>query len=121
MAMPAITRRNSTSRRVHRPTDGSPSCSRTGSRLCRLSLSVGSLMLVRSRQLQLVAPKRREVAVDFGIADAGERVGPPARPVVLVDDHGAHALVKIMPVDDARDYAEFGFHARREIHGGTAS
>ena len=44
-----------------------------------------------------------------------ERRRLPARLVVLVDDHGAHALVEIVAMDDARHYAEFGAHARLEI------
>ena len=53
------------------------------------------------------------MALDLGVGDLGERGRLPARRVVLVDDHRAHALVEIMAVDDARHYAEFGAHARR--------
>src|SRR5665213_682901 len=55
------------------------------------------------------------MALHFGIAHLGEGGWLPTRFVVLVDDHGAYALVEVMTMDDARHYAEFGAHARREI------
>ena len=61
------------------------------------------------------APSGGEMALDFLSAHLGERRRLPARRVVLVDDHGAHALVEIVAMDDARHYAEFGAHARFEI------
>ena len=62
-----------------------------------------------------VAVERREMALDLGVADLGQRRRPPARLVVLVDDHRAHAFVEIVAMNDARHYAEFGLHARLEI------
>jgi hypothetical protein len=61
------------------------------------------------------------MAFNLGFARIGESSRPPTRLVVLVDDHGAHALVKVMPMDDALHYAEFHEHARLEIPGSAAS
>src|SRR5581483_3307971 len=119
MEIAAIMRRNRTSRRVQRPTCGPLSASCTGSSAWMSSLTKGPVM-VGSRQPELVAGPRREMALDLGLADAGERRRPPARLVVLVDDHGTHALVEIVAFDDARHYAEFGAHARRKIPGFAA-
>src|ERR1700681_4389987 len=55
------------------------------------------------------------MALDLGLAHFCELCRLPTRLVVLVDDHGAHALIKIVAMDDARHYAEFGAHARLEI------
>ena len=69
---------------------------------------------VRSMQRQFVSAERREMALDLGIRHLGERGRLPARRVVLVDDHRAHAFIEIMAMNDARHYAEFGLHARVE-------
>src|SRR5262245_27921829 len=55
------------------------------------------------------------MTLDLGLADLGQRRRPPTRGIVLVDDHGPHALIKIMSMNDARHYAEFHAHARFEI------
>ena len=59
--------------------------------------------------------RAREMALDLGVAHVGKRGRPPARLVILIDDHGAHALVEVMVMDEARHYAEFRAHARVEI------
>ena len=55
--------------------------------------------------------------LDLRLTDIGKRRGLPARPVVLVDDHGAHTLIEIMPMDHARHYAKLHAHARLEVPG----
>ena len=102
-----MTRRNNTSRRVQRPTDALAVV--LVHRLEALDLVV-DVRLAHGSASSLL--KRREMPLDLGRAHLGERRRPPARPVVLVDDHGAHALVEIVAFDDARHYAEFGAHAR---------
>src|SRR5688572_27495107 len=52
---------------------------------------------------------------DVGVGYLGQGRGLPARLVVLVDDHSAHAFVEIMAADDTRDYAEFRLHALAEV------
>ncbi len=93
---PAITRRNRTSRRVQ-----------TAGVLLALALVhrlevaqivfVGTgVLLVDHGNGKLVAVERREMPLDLGLAHLGEARRPPARRIVLVDDHGAHALVEIV-------------------------
>src|ERR1041385_1502085 len=101
----AITRRNTTSRHVQARICGPASISWTGSSDCTSSLVKRSVITV-SRQFKLVARARREMTLDVGGADLGKRRRPPARRVVLIDDHGAHAFIKIVAFDDARHYAE---------------
>src|ERR1041385_971567 len=55
------------------------------------------------------------MALDLSRAHLIERRRPPTRLVVLVDDHGAHAFIEIVALDETRHYAEFGAHARGEI------
>src|SRR4249920_2470134 len=55
------------------------------------------------------------MALDLLLAYIGERRRSPVWLVILVDNHGTHTLVEIMPVDDTRHYAEFHAHARLEI------
>ena len=55
------------------------------------------------------------MARHLGVAHIRQSRRLPARLVVLVDDHGAHTLIEIVTINDARDYAEFGAHARCEI------
>src|SRR5262245_3376793 len=61
------------------------------------------------------------MTLDVRLADLGQRGRTPARPVVLVDDHGAYAFIEIMSVNDAGHYAEFRAHARIEIPGLAAA
>src|SRR6185503_11768789 len=65
--------------------------------------------------------ERGEMTLNIFLPNIGKRGRPPARLVVLVDDHCAHAFVEIMPMDDARHYAEFHLHARLEIPGLAAT
>src|SRR4051794_23472951 len=74
-----------------------------------------------SWQHQAVTAEVGEMPLDLGVGDLGERGGVPARRVVLVDDHSAHALVEIMASNDARHYAEFRLHARCEVQGFAAA
>src|SRR5262249_60769276 len=70
----------------------------------------------RSWQRELLC-EQRKVALDLRVPHRIERRRPPARRVLLVDDHRADAFVEIVPVDEARDDAEFGLHAIRERPG----
>jgi len=49
---------------------------------------------------KLVFTERREIALDHRVIDQGEGRGIPARLLVLVDEHGAHPLVKIVAGHD---------------------
>ena len=70
------------------------------------------------RQLRRFArAERREMPSDLGLRHRVERRRPPARRVVLVDDHRAHPFIEVFAVNDARHYAEFGLHARIECEG----
>ena len=53
------------------------------------------------RQL-IVSPSGAKCRSTSASLTSRERRGPPARRIVLVDDHGAHAFIEIMPIHDAR-------------------
>src|SRR5215813_11314043 len=73
----------------------------------------------RSCQVELVRD-RREMALNLGIADRGERRRLPMRRLILVDDHRPYPLVEVMPAYDAGNYSEFGPHALGEIEAAAA-
>src|ERR1043165_9886052 len=68
----------------------------------------------RSLQHQLIRAEGGEMSLNLGLQDVREHGRVPARRIVLVDDHRAYALVKIMPVHDTRYDAEFVSHAIRK-------
>ena len=66
---------------------------------------------------ELVLLRRK---IPFHVANARQRGGLPARRLVLVDDHRSYPLVKIVPAQQTRDYAEFSAHALGEIKAASA-
>src|SRR5262249_55262185 len=109
MDTPATMRRKSTSRSVHTPSWRASSSAWTGASWSRGSLVIGS-GIAASGQTEL-ARERREMPLEVRGRPLGERRGPPARRIVLVDDHGAHSLIKVRPAHDPRHDAELGAHA----------
>src|SRR5690348_5021957 len=111
-------RRKMTSRSVQLLFGRRSSSARTGSSSSDAPWRMGSVML-RSRQDEL-ALERGEMTLHLGLADLRELIGPPARRIILVDDHGPYALVKILAPHDPRHDAELGPHAVIERPGASA-
>src|SRR3977135_2532374 len=99
--MQAMKRRN----RARRPDQSMPAQSRnatwTGRTLSRAQAPRGSLIKLHSWQCKLLGDCG-EMAVDLGLAHLGEARRAPARRIVLVDDHGANALLEVLSIRDAR-------------------
>ena len=111
----AITRRNQTSQRVQRPTlmllvVGLDRRERRAA--VRVVVAAAFAHVRRPVRLPGEAAKWRATQV---VGDTAPSVGRlPARRVVLVDDHRAHALVHVVTIDDPRHDAKLGAHAGLE-------
>src|SRR5262249_55815081 len=73
----------------------------------------------RSCQVELVRD-RREMALNLGIADRGERRRLPMRRLILVDDARPYPLLEVVPARGAGKYSEFGPHTLGEIEVAAA-
>src|SRR5450631_1275234 len=100
MEITAIARR----KKARRPDQSMPAKSSMATCAC-LMFSMASS--ARGSIMAMQAPRRLR-------RHRGEARGAPARPIVLVDDHRANALIEVLSIDDARHDAPLRAHAVRK-------
>src|SRR5580704_1710010 len=79
-----------------------------GARLFRSIRAKASLATILCAKVEFALKQRRKIKLDGGWFDAFYSGGTPERAVVLVDDHRAHAFIKIVASGNARDDPELG-------------